>query len=175
VSRIRSGTDADLEQVLTLNQASVPEVGPLDAGRLRRLVEQAAAFRVAEVDGTVAGFIVALHEGADYDSPNYRWFAARHDRFLYVDRVAVAAGRRGLGLGRRFYEELLAGTDRPVLCAEVNVRPRNDASLAFHARLGFTVRAEVPDPRYRDLVVAMLERPVPPDGGPARHNVTPPA
>ena len=28
--------------------------------------------------------------------------------------------------------------DHPVLCAEVNLAPRNDRSLAFHKRFGFS-------------------------------------
>jgi predicted GNAT superfamily acetyltransferase len=46
---------------------------------------------------------------------------------------------RRYGIGRAFYAELGARlTGRyPVLLCEVNVRPRNDASLDFHRAIGF--------------------------------------
>jgi predicted GNAT superfamily acetyltransferase len=61
-------------------------------------------------------------------------------RFVYVDRVVVAAGARGRGWARLLYEDLFvrarhAGHDR-VVC-EVNLEPPNPASDALHAALGF--------------------------------------
>jgi len=110
--------------------------------------------------------------GRDYDSPNYGWFAARYPRFVYVDRIAVDAGHRGAGLARRLYDEVVAVARRrgcDLVCAEVNVQPRNEASLAFHARYGFSEQAEVADPRYQELRVAMLTYrvPAPQGSGPA--------
>ena len=35
------------------------------------------------------GFAIVLREGADYGSPNYRWFSDRHERFTYLDRMVV--------------------------------------------------------------------------------------
>jgi predicted GNAT superfamily acetyltransferase len=46
---------------------------------------------------TIAAFLLAFREGAGYDSVNYRWFAQRYERFLYVDRVVVAPAARGQG------------------------------------------------------------------------------
>ncbi len=40
---------------------------------------------------------------ASYDSVNYRWFAERYERFLYVDRVVVAAAQHGRGFGLAQY------------------------------------------------------------------------
>ena len=124
-------------EVLALNNAHARELSWLEPGELFALLGQAFyARRVGKLDA----FLLAFDQGASYDSPNYQWFRARHPRFVYVDRVVVAAGARGLGLARLLYEDLVrcarvAGHDR-VVC-EVNVEPPNPASDALHAALGF--------------------------------------
>ena len=138
--RLRDATPADFPAVLALNEASVAVLSPLDAPRLARLHAEAACHRVGEADGRVVAFLLALREGAAYDSVNYRWFAARYPRFLYVDRVVVAAAARGQGLADRLYDDLEAlaraqGVD--LLACEIDVRPPNPASARFHARRGF--------------------------------------
>jgi len=73
-----------------------------------------------------------------YPSANYQWFSSRYDRFLYVDRVVVAPPAFGRGMGQAFYRAFInQAADHPVLCAEVNTRPRNERSLAFHTAFGF--------------------------------------
>ena len=151
---------ADLPAVLAINEANVPEVGPTTLERLERFLAMAELFEVAVgADDLPVAFMIVLPEGCDYDSPNYAWFVDRHERFLYVDRIAVAAGHRNRGIARRLYDDAVAQvrrTGRHLLCAEVNVEPRNDVSLAFHHGYGFVARAEVADPRYPALRVAML-------------------
>lgn len=155
---------ADLPAVLVINQANVPEVGPTTLERLERFLAMAELFEVAVgADDRPMAFVIVLAEGCDYDSPNYAWFVDRHERFLYVDRIAVDAGHRNRGIARRLYDDAVArvrDTGRHLLCAEVNVEPRNDVSLAFHHGYGFVAQAEVADPRYPALRVAMLTRTV---------------
>jgi predicted GNAT superfamily acetyltransferase len=142
--RWRDLVDADLEAALALNNASVPAVNALDAAALARLADLALVALVAEVDGAFAGFCVVLPPGVDYASPNYSWFGAHaealgYGSFAYLDRIAVAPTARRLGVGRACYArlvEVLRGRV-PVVFCEVNVRPRNDASLAFHDAIGF--------------------------------------
>lgn len=132
---------ADLDDVLALNQAWVPHVGALDRDRLVSILDTAElAATVRGTDGALAGFVIVLGPGASYDSPNYAWFAERHNRFTYVDRIAVAAEIAGAGIGRRLYEHVAdhaRTVGSPVVCAEVNLDPPNPDSLAFHARMGF--------------------------------------
>ena len=152
----------DVDAVVALNRANEPEVGPLDPGRVELFTDRAARFRVVEVDGTVEGLFVGLAEGLDYASPNYRWFVDRHDRFAYVDRIALAPAVRGLGVADALYDDLEAwarATGRPVLCAEVNVVPPNPRSLRFHERRGFTIVDELA-PYGGDERVAMVEKPL---------------
>lgn len=158
--RIRPRTPADDDRVRSINTANVPEVGPLDEGRLALFAETAPMFDVVELDGEVVGLFVGLAEGSAYASPNYRWFADRHDRFAYVDRIALEAGARGIGIADELYErfEAWAGrTGRGVVCAEVNVEPPNPRSMRFHERRGYTAVDEVA-PYGTEERVAMVEK-----------------
>lgn len=137
---IRDATPADFPAILALNHAFVAVLSPLDEARLAHLHAQAAQHRVIERDGEVLAFLLTLREATDYDSPNYRWFAARYPRFLYVDRIVVSALAQGLGAGRQLYRDAYRhalGHALPVLVCEYDIAPPNPASARFHAGLGF--------------------------------------
>jgi Predicted acetyltransferase, GNAT superfamily len=137
---LRDATPADFAAILALNEAFVAVLSPLDGERLARLHAQAALHRVIEQDGRIVAFLLAFREGADYDSPNYRWFAQRHARFLYVDRVVVAGDAQAHGAGSRLYRDVYARASRdgvPLITCEFDIEPPNPASQRFHARLGF--------------------------------------
>jgi predicted GNAT superfamily acetyltransferase len=137
---IRPATPADADAILGLNAEWEHFTSPLDSSGLARLSGEAAYHRVADDGGRVVAFLLALREGADYASPNYRWFADGGGRFLYVDRIVIASTEQGRGLGAALYGDLFdfaraEGIDR-VVC-EVDIDPPNDASLGFHDRHGF--------------------------------------
>jgi predicted GNAT superfamily acetyltransferase len=136
----RDAHPADFGQILGLNEESVRFLSPLTPARLERLHQQAACHRVVEREGRVAAFLLALREGSAYDSPNYQWFAGHYDKFLYVDRIVVAAAHRGQGLGHRLYTDLFAFARRTgarrVTC-EFDSYPPNEASRRFHEHYGF--------------------------------------
>ncbi|MFC3550747.1 GNAT family N-acetyltransferase [Lysobacter cavernae] len=137
---IRSADAADHAAILALNLESEQLLSPLSAARLARLDAQAAYHRVLCDDGAVVAFLLAFAQGADYDSPNYRWFAQRYERFLYIDRVVVAASHQGRRLGSRLYEDLFAfarGSGIATVTCEFYVVPLNEASRRFHAGFGF--------------------------------------
>ena len=137
---MRPLTDDDLPAALALNNANVPAVNELDPDSLRAIVE-VSTVALAAVDPTgsaLVGFCLVLPPGTDYGSGNYAWFGERYDDFVYLDRVAVDADRRALGVGRALYAEVERLVAAQWFLLEVNLRPRNDVSLAFHERLGFT-------------------------------------
>jgi len=75
-------TPADFTEVLALNEESVKYLSPLSSSQLASLHRQAAFHSVVEVEGCVVAFILALRQGADYDSVNYQWFVQRYAEFL---------------------------------------------------------------------------------------------
>lgn len=151
----------DLDAVLAVNQANLPEVGDLTRDRLKSLSSEAAwAPCLRNAAGAPIGFAILLRENANYASPNYAWFSQRHAKFLYVDRIAILEEARGKGFGRAIYEAALARcreAELPALCAEINTVPPNPGSRAFHAKLGFT-ELERRRPYGGDAEVVMVER-----------------
>ncbi|WP_158881518.1 GNAT family N-acetyltransferase [Rhodanobacter sp. L36] len=147
---LRDATPDDFPAILELNETFVSVLSPLDRPGLARLHAQAALHRVIEHDGKIEAFLLVLREGLDYDSPNYRWFAARHARFLYVDRIVVAGNTQTRGAGSELYRDARALALRdgvPIIACEFDIEPPNPASARFHAKLGFR---EVGQQRIRD-------------------------
>ena len=136
---IREVREHELESVLALNNAAGPTILALNLDQLRFFYEEAAYFRVAEVDGAVAGFLIGFDQGSQYRSSNYLWFSERYPAFLYIDRVVIASAHRGGGVGRVFYADVtsFAEVRQPLLACEVFLEPRNDAALLFHGTYGF--------------------------------------
>lgn len=152
-----NGVDEDA--LLALNAAHEVETSPLDRSQLRSLLAEAFHLGLRGPGGSAA-FLIAFDQSAQYSSPNFLWFQRQYQTFVYIDRVIVAQDQRGRGLARNLYEELFvraatAGHMR-VVC-EVNERPPNPGSDAFHAALGFEVagRAELPE---RGKIVRYLSR-----------------
>ena len=144
---LRDATPSDWPAILALNEGDVHFLSPLDAARLTQLAASACYLRVLEEQGTVAAFLLGFAQGADYDSPNYCWFDARYDAFLYVDRIVVAPAFRGRKLADRLYDDFEAvarARHAARIVCEVNVAPPNPASLAFHARRGFGEIGRIP-------------------------------
>lgn len=161
--RLRPLAAADVEVVAALNDAEVPRVGHLGAEGLRAHLPRCAPALLAEAaDGRLAGFVLAVPPGVGYASRNYRWFEQRGRDHLYVDRVVVADHARRQGVGAMLYAAVedtahLAGREE-VTC-EVNLRPRNAESLAFHAARGY-LEVGRQDTDGGAKTVAMLAKPL---------------
>jgi uncharacterized protein len=138
---IRDAKIADFPAILGLNLEMEQYLSPLSEELLRDLHAVAVYHRVIETkQDEVAGFLLALREGADYSSVNYLWFAERYRQFLYVDRVVVAQDQQGKRLGRLLYEDLFAFAREngiAVVTCEFDIDPPNEASRRFHSRFGF--------------------------------------
>lgn len=134
---IRAPTPADLGWILALSSENEIETSALDEAGLAAMLGEACHARVAD---PCSAYLICFDETAGYASPNYRWFRDRRPRFIYVDRIVVAASARGRGLARALYEDLFAAAraaGQGLIACEVNLDPPNPASDAFHARLGF--------------------------------------
>lgn len=138
---IRPLCEKDYDFVLKTNLDNVEVLSPMDRERMLFLMPMCELFLVAEVEGKPAAFLMALREGAeDYDSENYRWFSARYDQFLYVDRIVIAEPYRHMGIGRKLYEAVFAHAKKlgaPYVTCEVDTIPYNAVSLNFHKVMGF--------------------------------------
>ncbi|MFU8839607.1 MAG: GNAT family N-acetyltransferase [Nitriliruptoraceae bacterium] len=165
-SRLRPLTGADTAAVTALNDAEVPRVGYLGAGGLEALLVHADLALVAERSGQVVGFAIAIAPGAAYTSPNYRYFEARGSDHLYLDRIAVAASARRQGVAGALWdavEDRARKCGRTEVTCEVNVRPPNPGSLAFHLGRGFVEVGR--QDTSSEVTVALLAKPVTPGGG----------
>jgi predicted GNAT superfamily acetyltransferase len=152
---IRDARPTNFAAILALNAQSVHFLSAMSAERLAQLHAWAAYHRVVEVEGEAVAFLLAFREGAEYDSPNYRWFRERYASFVYIDRVAVAAPHRGKGFAAGLYEDVFAFTRRhgvATVTCEFDLEPPNEVSRRFHARFGFR---EVGTHSYNNKRVSM--------------------
>lgn len=128
----------DVTAVLLLNNANAKETSTLDNTGLKTLLEM--SFYARGIDSGATAFLIALEHSAHYVNPNFMWFKASRESFVYIDRIIVSISARGQGIARVLYEDLLAAAKRSghdrVVC-EVNVQPPNPASEAFHLAMGF--------------------------------------
>ncbi|TMR96773.1 GNAT family N-acetyltransferase [Nonomuraea basaltis] len=79
----------------------------------------------------------------------------------YIHFVGVSPGARGGGVARALYERFFAlarDHDRHVVKAITS--PVNEASIAFHRRMGFTVAGPVPDYNGPGADLVTFERPL---------------
>jgi predicted GNAT superfamily acetyltransferase len=126
-------THSDFDTIVHLNQNALEGVGPLDNESLSLLVKMSDQALVAEHDGDIAGFVITLPPGAEYDSSRYRWFEDKLvDDYIYLDRIVVSGDHRREGVASQLYEEIEG--DAPIA---LEVYDTNDVSLAFHEGRGF--------------------------------------
>lgn len=139
VLAIRDVLEHDLDAVLALNNAADGGISPMNSTQLHKFYQIADYFRVAEVDGHLAGFLIALRESADCNGANFQWFKQRYQRFVYIDRIVVANTYRRHGLGRVFYSDVqsFAEPRAPMLTCAVKLEPRDDVAVLFHGTYGF--------------------------------------
>lgn len=136
---LRSYQASDLAALVAINDGAYPAVPITPADELAELIAQSALTLVVD-DGEPAGFVIALGPGLGYASENYAWFSARSQNFRYVDRIVLAPRLQSQGVGPRLYaavEDDARATGAPEIFCEVNLRPPNPGSLAFHSRIGF--------------------------------------
>lgn len=128
-----------LEQILMLNELSLPAVSSVTIDEMANFLDIADYFKSIIIDNIIVGFLIALHPGKDYHSLNYKWFEKRYKSFIYVDRIVIASSYQGNGFGKAFYNDLalFAKNKTNDITCEVNIRPKNEGSIIFHKKYGF--------------------------------------
>jgi predicted GNAT superfamily acetyltransferase len=137
--KLRPLTTADYAAVLALNATAEGLVEPLGADRLDWLRLIAAHAAVVDLDGRPAGFVLTFTPGSAYDSLEFEWFAQTYaDRFLFIERIVIAAENRRQGIASQVYraiERAAKPFDRAV--ARVRSDPPDEAGLGFHTARGY--------------------------------------
>ncbi len=154
---IRDMDAEDFESVFEINQESMLNVFELNANEFFHLFELCEYAKVIEIDHKVAGYIFVLGKGLEYDGEEYNWFCENlGNDFLYIDQVAIGGIWRGIGCGKKLYKDLenyAARNQKNALVCEVNYKPLNQDSMAFHERLGFK---EISRMETRGIIVSLL-------------------
>jgi uncharacterized protein len=131
-------SSSEASAVLSLNNANAMETSALDDASLQALLDM--AFYARGIDRGKTALLIALDNEAAYVNPNFMWFKACRESFVYIDRVIVSVSARGQGIARVLYEDLIAAAKRAghdrVVC-EINIEPPNPVSEAFHVAMGF--------------------------------------
>lgn len=136
---IRNLSESDYLAVLELNNSNTPAVSELNREGLQSLVEMAwASWAVEDIETKkLIGFCLILCPGQNYSSDNYQWVCDHYENFQYLDRVVISEKFQGKGFGRKLYEYWFSMANSQPLLVEVNIKPKNDGSIAFHEKLGF--------------------------------------
>ncbi|MET9275239.1 GNAT family N-acetyltransferase [Kribbella sp. NPDC003557] len=129
-------TAADVAAVLALNATAEGLVEPLGPDRLDWLRLIAAHAVVVDLDGTPAGFVLTFTPGSAYDGLAYEAFTQTYaDRFLYIERIVIAAEHRRQGIGSKVYRAIERAAhpfDRTVAAVSTGT-----PAHAFHTGRGY--------------------------------------
>jgi len=136
---IEKTSSSDLEKILILNQNALPAVSSVTLKEMQHFINIVEYFKTIKVNNKIAGFLIALTPGKDYQSVNYKWFEKKYDSFMYVDRIVISPIFQVKGLGTAFYNDLSNFSKRivPRITCEVNINPPNKESVLFHTKYGF--------------------------------------
>lgn len=146
-------------KILRMNKDFVHWLSPLDEGELSSLLELAHYKKqIHEAQGVLIGY----GHDVDYDHKNLKWLRAHFDKFYYIDRIILSAAAQGKGYGRALYadfETQARSLGLPRLVCEVNTKPNNPGSHAFHKALGFKSLGDVDYPDY-NAALRYYEKPL---------------
>lgn len=136
-------------QILKINAEFVHWLSPLDEARLKWILVRADYAR--QIDDAQAILMGYAHD-VDYpEHKNIKWLKGRLDNFYYIDRIIIDSASQGKGYARKLYEDFentarTKGYNR--LACEVNTKPDNPGSHAFHLKMGFKVIGEKDYPQF---------------------------
>ena len=132
--------------IYNLNQENIPALGAVnDLKHVQQLYDFCTYCYLAMKKEQLIAFVFVMDESSLYQSPNYKYFKANYNSFLYVDRVAVSHIYQRKGVGVELYDQIfLKCIEAKIpLCCEVNTFPLNQQSLDFHFKNKFEIIEEV--------------------------------
>ncbi|MEP6343799.1 MAG: GNAT family N-acetyltransferase [Maricaulaceae bacterium] len=139
--------------LLRMNADFVHWLSPLDTDKLDYILQRAAYQRqINEGAGILLGY---AHDVNYPDHKNLTWLRGYLSAFFYIDRVIIDHTAQGQRLGHKLYEDVAKFAQAQGykwLCCEVNTRPNNPASHAFHLKMGFEPIGEADYPDYNVAV-----------------------
>ena len=155
----KNPSENEVLEMHSINQENIPEVGDVsDIEDFKALVYWSEHIFVYKWKEVIKAFVFCMREGNSYHSENYKYVSKLFPRFLYVDRIAVQEDFRRKGIAEEIYSKVITtgkNNKLDVLC-EVNTRPSNKPSLAFHKKMGFE---EVGSNDFEKNSVVYLRRP----------------
>jgi len=125
-------------QILRMNEQFVHWLSPLNEDELKHILSLAAyARQITNGKGVLIGY---PHD-VDYpDHKNLIWLNNHVQTFFYIDRIIINSDSQGQGYGQKLYKDIESyarqGGYKALVC-EVNTRPDNLGSHAFHKSFGF--------------------------------------
>ena len=159
LSLTKPPSENEIKEMHTINQENIPEVGDLsELEDFRARVNWSENIFVYKYEDVIKAFVLCMREGQDYKSPNYEYISDRFNKFLYVDRIAVQEQFRRKGIAEKIYSTVIdkgRENNLDILC-EVNTRPSNEPSMAFHKKMGFE---EIGTNDFEKNSVVYLRRP----------------
>jgi len=137
--KITSTHSSDLEKILHLNQQALPAVSSVTLKEMQHFLHIVDYFKTLKVNNNIAGFLIALTPGKNYNSINYKWFENKYEKFMYIDRIVIAPSYQNNGFGTALYNDLsnFSKTNISNITCEVNIMPPNKESMLFHTKYGF--------------------------------------
>tara|TARA_B100001013_G_scaffold204933_1_gene124297 strand:- start:416 stop:907 length:492 start_codon:yes stop_codon:yes gene_type:complete len=136
----KNPSENEVLEMHSINQENIPEVGDVsEIEDFKALVKWSEHIFVYKWEEVIKAFIFCMREGNSYHSENYKYISKLYPKFLYVDRIAVQEDFRRKGIAEEIYSKVITtgkNNKLDVLC-EVNTRPSNEPSLAFHKKMGF--------------------------------------
>ena len=150
---IRTLRPTDLELIHKWNESTVPKVNSLTFEEFRlQSINCTYSYIQYSTDSIPVGFIFLYDEKTEYDSLNYLYFKNKYQKFLYVDRIIIAAEHQKKGYGQHLYDYVIDTHNPDIFCCEVNITP-NRQSLSFHQKYGFK---EIGQQTVYNKVVSLL-------------------
>ena len=130
---------SDLSAIRNVNEKAIPAVNTVSESEFEWFYENALYFKKVIKKVELAGFLLVLPTGLNYDSLNYKWFSKRYTDFAYIDRIAIKENYKGNGVGTSLYldlEKSISDNIKLIAC-EYNIKPLNETSQNFHRKLNY--------------------------------------